>query len=190
MPKRKRWLLVIRCEESVPDQDVLRVSRHPIDSRVLLDGLDRSLARVGGEGDGEPAAWVFIAEQHAGERGAELLAWVPDLQNRRDLIQPWHQDRTRRIEHDDGPWIIVRYLRDEPVLVAGQRQRLPVHPLPGGLVDDHDGCVALGRQGRSVADQAVRRLPAEPDLRPQSELLDYERRPGLIFDPDGQGLAC
>src|SRR5258707_12199101 len=129
MAKRKQWLLVIRCEGSVPGQDVFGVSGDAVDSRVLLDGLDWSLVSVGGEGDGQPATRVFIAEQHAGERGAELLARVPDLQNSRDLIQPWHQDRTRRIEHDDGPWILARYLRDEPVLIAGQRKRLPVHPL-------------------------------------------------------------
>src|SRR5580692_8051441 len=180
MPKRKRWLLVIRCEESVPDQDVLGVSRHPIDSRVLLDGLDWPLAGVGGEGDGHPATWVLIAEQHAGERGAELLTRVPDLENSRDLIQPWHQDRARRVEHDDGPWIIARYLRDEPVLIARQRERLPVHPLPGRLVDDHDGCVAPGGHGRGVVNQAVRWLPAEPDLRPQPELLYNERWASLI----------
>ncbi len=83
----------------------------------------------------------------------------------------------------------MRYLRDEPVLIAGQRERLPVHPLPGRLVDDHHGCVALGRQGRCVVDQAVRRLPTEPDLGPQSELLHGGRRPGLVLDPNGHGLA-
>src|SRR6202167_4978824 len=120
MPERKQWLLVMCREESVPDQDAFGVCRHAADSGVLLDGLDWSLARVGGESDGQPAARVVIAEQHAGERGAELLARVPGLQNSRSPIQPWHQDRTRRIEHDDGPWITVRYLRDQPVLIAGQ----------------------------------------------------------------------
>ena len=51
MAKRKQWLLVIRREESVSDQDVFGVSGDAADSRVLLDGLDRSLAGVGGEGD-------------------------------------------------------------------------------------------------------------------------------------------
>src|SRR5579859_540846 len=189
MPERKQWLLVIRCEESVPDQDVFGVSGDAVDSRVLLGGLDWSLVGAGGERDGQPATRVFIAEQHARERGAELLARVPDLQNRRDFIQPWHQDRTRRIEHDDGPWIIARYVRDEPVLIAGQRERLPVHPLTGRLVDDHDGRVASGRQGRGVVDQGVRRLPAEPDLGPQSELLYGGRRPSLILNPNGHGPA-
>ena len=86
MAERKQWLLIICCKKSVPDQDVFGVSRDAADSRVLLGGLDWSLAGMGGEGDGQPAAWVFIAEQHTGERGAELLAWVPDLQNGRDII--------------------------------------------------------------------------------------------------------
>ena len=107
MPERKQWLLVIRREEAVPDQDVFGVGGDAAGSRVLPGGLDRPLAGVGGEGDGQPAAWVVIAEQHAGERGAELLARVPDLQNRRDLVQPGHQDRARRIEHDDGPGIVA-----------------------------------------------------------------------------------
>src|SRR5580693_5027249 len=110
MSKRKQWLLVIRGEESVPDQDVFGVSRDAADSRVLLDGLDWSLAGVGGEGDGKPAAWVSIAEQHAGKRGAELLARVPDLQHGCDIVQPGHQDRARRVEHDDGPGVAVRDL--------------------------------------------------------------------------------
>ena len=45
MPERKQWLLVIRGEESVPDQDVFGVSGDAVDARVQL-----SDAAVGGGG--------------------------------------------------------------------------------------------------------------------------------------------
>ena len=48
MAKGKQWLLVIGCEESVPDQDVFGVSGDTANSRILLDSLDRSLSDVDG----------------------------------------------------------------------------------------------------------------------------------------------
>jgi hypothetical protein len=79
---------------------------------------------------------------------------------------------------------------DEPVLVAREGERGPVHPFAHGGADEHHGGVAGGGQPRGLLDQRVRRLPAQLDVAAADP--GREHRPGggaRVVEPDADRLA-
>jgi hypothetical protein len=177
--QRHLALLVV---PAVADQDALVVAGVAVGARPALGTGDRALVRRGREGDRQPAARVGVAEQDRGQRLAELLPGQPGLHYRPHLVEPGHQDRAAGVEHDHGAGVGGGDGDGQPVLVAREGERGPVHPLAHGLTGEHHGDIAGRRRLGGLLDAGVRWVPSQLDVAAADPWRDH--RPG-----DGAGVG-
>ena len=139
-----------------------------LDSRVVVPAIadekafavhgSHAVARVEGRGgcavegpwerDRETSAGLDVAGQHVDEGRPDLPAGKPDLQHRRDLVEPRHRDRRTAVEHDHGP--------------AGSRPRPRRRARPGGRA----GPSTSDPRSRSPTRRSSRRRRARRRPRP------------------------
>ncbi len=87
---------------------------------IGVDHGARQLRLGGGKGGRQVAGRIDGAAQHARDGGPAPRAGIPRLQHRIDGIQPGHEHRSARFQHDDGVRIGTGQGGDQRVLVAGQ----------------------------------------------------------------------
>lgn len=73
------------------------------------------------------SARALLAKENIRQRITCLLSLVPRLQNRRDLISPWHRHRRARLVDNNRVGVGCKDGLDEPILAPVERQ---VHRLP------------------------------------------------------------
>ena len=72
------------------------------------------------------------------KRGAALLAWIPGVEDRRDLVDPLrHVDVASGSDHDDCVFVDCADLADQFVLSAG-KLKSPIETFSFGLVVEPD----------------------------------------------------
>ena len=71
------------------------------------------LGLAAGEGDRQPAGRVDVARQDFGDRFAALLPGIPGLDDGGRQVEPRHDDRPARLEHDHGARIGARHAFDQ-----------------------------------------------------------------------------
>ena len=139
------------------------------------NGRTGQLVQAGREGDGQAARRVHLAPDHVGNDLRPLLAGIPGLHNRADLVQPRHGHRSAGLQHDDGVGIGGGHGGDHGVLARGQGQVRHVGPfrLPAGGEDDHHVGPAGGGGGLGRIVPAV--------------IADLHRSGGRLLEGHGGG---
>ena len=148
---------------AIADEEALVVGERPV-------GRPRGGQPVGrgGPGGGQAPAGLDVAEEHVGQRVAELLAGEPGHEHGGNLVGPRQQHRRARVDHGDGPPVGLCDAPDEIVLAARQTERLAIEALALDLLgrpDDDDGHVGARRGRRRALELllvgAVRRLDVD-----------------------------
>ena len=95
-------------------------------ARTRIEQIGRVVLEPHGEGLGQVARRVDVAEQHVRERFAVLLAGKKLQQHRAGLVDPGHGHGRADIDHDDGVRIGVEHGVHERVLPAVKVHGCPV----------------------------------------------------------------
>ena len=111
---------------------------------------------------GQAATGLGGAEQNVGQPVTGLLPGKPAQQHRPDLVTPGQQDRTARVDNDDGARVGRRHRGHQLVLAPRKVQCGPIEPLALDLVGgthDHDGDVGGSRQFHGRVELVAFRQP-------------------------------
>src|SRR4051794_3887854 len=175
---------------AVTDEDALAVDGGFVDAGESLRALHGDESFVDGEGDGQLAGGVDVAEQDPGDGVALFLAAVPGLQDGGHPALPGvGLAGTGGGQHDDGVPVGGCYFADELGLVVGQVEEGAVAAFGAVVADDHDGQVRASGEVRGGGDLwrygVVRVGPAELDLR--AELRAWPADGVGVLDPQAVG---
>ena len=93
---------------------------------------------------------IHIAEQHTRKRCTAAIARIPRFQHARDVLQPWHQHRPARFEHDNRARIGSGDRRDQRILLSRKRQIGNILAFAHPLLGEHDGDIGAARSRRRM----------------------------------------
>ncbi len=171
----------------VADEDPLAVAHGAGFAGVVQQA--GMLAGVGGPGDREAATRIDDARQDVRDGVPDLLAAVPGLHDRPDVVQPRELDGRSGREHDHRGGLGRCDGRDEPVVLRWQPQIRPVEALGlpfGAEPDDDDGEVGRGGGGHRGRQQLIGCFPLlDPEPHAPPRPLTGRR----VLDHQVDGLA-
>ena len=144
--RERRDQVALGVEPFIADRRALGVIRSVVARRCGAVGGASNWSRLRGEGRGQVARRIDLAEQHIGDRRRRPRC--PGYQASRmprDLVGPGHQHRPAGFQHDHRLRVGGGDRGDQRVLIVGQRQR-HVERFARPLRDEDDRDIGVARQ--------------------------------------------
>ena len=179
MPKSEERIGPLTVVAPIADQQSFGVRERAI---VGLGSIHGCVGLGAWDRDREPPARLGVAAQHIGQRFAERLAGQPRLDDSRHVVDPGHDHRHPRVQHDDRLRVGGGDTADQLVLATDKTHAWPVEALALAALrrTDDDNCHIRGfRCGDRFLDQ--RRIVG---LRRDAEAHRHETSLGPELDAD------
>src|SRR5207245_4942911 len=125
VPEREERLDSELVVAAVADAEALAEAGDFLCPGVLRRLRDRGIALTARESDRQLARWSHIAKEDVSHGVAYLLAAIPALEYRRNLIEPGHQDRAPTGDDDDSTRIGGDNRLYKQILLVGEREECP-----------------------------------------------------------------
>ena len=184
MPKSEERIGPLAVVAPIADQQSLGVRERAI---VGLGSIHRCVGLGARDRDREPPARLGVAAQDVRQRFAERLAGQPRLDDSRHVVDPGHDHRHPRVQHDDCARVGGRDPADQLVLATHKTHAWPVEALALAALrgaDDDNRHIRRRRCGDRFLDQ--RRIVG---LRRDAEAHRHETSFGPELDSDVQVAA-